>query len=151
MPDKPKAPPGSAQQMPDPKYFPGASRGQGNDQLDVRDILANFVGRGDKNLSNDEAKKDYYMLVAKLGEPMASKTMSHLFLFNNRPDQTNVPFEKKLTSLYTIGSNDKDVDRLLKTTGNLGTGPIAGAQGSVNVGNMSSTNRPVSGPPITKI
>lgn len=113
-------------------------RGALDDKLDVRDILANFVGRGDRDLSNDQAKKDYHYLSSVLGAPMAQKTLNHILIFNQRNDQKNQPFEKRLNSLYTIGSQDKDVDNLLKRTSMLGTGPIAGARESGNVGNMAA-------------
>jgi hypothetical protein len=113
----------------------------GGDQLDVADILANFVGRGDKNLQNDQALKDFHYLSTKVGQPMASKLVNHVIMFNQRPDMQKQPFAAKLNSLYTIGSNDKDVDGILKKTNNLGAGPNAIANNSWNIDSQSATGR----------
>ncbi len=126
--------PGKASVMADPSNIP--KTGVTDDKFDVRDILANFVGRGDRDLSNDQAKKDYHRLTAIIGEPMAQKMMAHVMIFNQRDDQKNQPFEKRLNSLYTIGSNDKDVHQLLQRTGTLGQGVVPGAIESGNLGNM---------------
>lgn len=138
--------PGKSSAMIDPSNI--RTRSKLDDKFDVRDILANFVGRGDKDLSNDQAKKDYHYLSSMIGEPMAQKMMTHVLLFNQRDDQQKQPFEKKLSSLYTIGSNDKDVDSLLKKTSMLGQGVVPGARESGNVGSMASTG--VLSPDLTK-
>lgn len=126
--------PGKASAMVDPASI--RKTGPLDDKFDVRDILANFVSRGDKDLSGDQAKKDYHYMSSTLGEPMARKMLNHVLIFNQRPDQQNQSFEKKLSSLYTIGSNDKDVDGILKKTNMLDKGAIAGARESGNVGSM---------------
>ncbi len=120
-----------------PKFF--QNNGMAGDKVDVADILSNFVGRGDKDLSGDQAKKDYHFLIAKMGAPMAQKVVGHVLSFNQRPDMQKQPFDAKLNSLYSIGSSDKDVDNILKT--HLGAGPIALANSSPEI----DTKRAVSG------
>lgn len=112
-----------------PAYF--QNNGMAGDKVDVADILSNFVGRGDKDLSGDQAKKDYHFLIGKMGAPMAQKMVSHVLAFNQRPDMQKQPFASKLNSLYSIGSNDKDVDKVLKTQ--LGAGPVALANSSPEI------------------
>lgn len=119
--------------------LPGASAG--GDRLDVADILSNFVGRGDKDLSGDQAQKDYRYLGSKVGEPMARKLLTHVIIFNQRPDIQKQPFAQKLNSLYTIGSADKDVDQVLKSTKNMGVGPNAMANNSWNIDSQAATGR----------
>lgn len=109
-----------------PAYF--QNNGPSGDKVDVADILSNFVGRGDKNLSGDQAQKDYHFLIGKVGTPTAQKLINHVLIFNQRPDMQKQPFADKLNSFYSIGSNDKDVDKILKTQ--LGAGPVALANSS---------------------
>ena len=109
-----------------PKYF--QNNGMAGDSVDVADIISNFVGRGDKDLSGDQTKKDYKFLIAKVGAPLAQKLVSHVIAFNQRPDMQKQPFANKLISLYSMGSNDKDVDKVLKNK--LGQGPVSLANSS---------------------
>jgi hypothetical protein len=113
----------------DPKYF--QNNGMAGDKVDVADILSNFVGRGDKDLSGGQAKKDYQFLIGKVGAPLAQKLVGHVLTFNQRPDMQKQPFAAKLNNLYSMGSNDKDVDKILKTQ--LGAGPVALANSSPEV------------------
>lgn len=109
-----------------PNYF--QNNGMAGDKVAVADILSNFIGRGDKDLSGDQSKKDYRYLIDKMGAPMAQKLVAHVIGFNQRPDMQKQPFAAKLNSLYSMGSNDKDVDKILKTQ--LGEGPVALANSS---------------------
>lgn len=140
-PNKPATPP-KGTVMSSAGYFPASSQSPQARSLDVRDVIAGFVGRKDKDLTNDQARKDFSFLTAQLGQDMARKVLNHIIIFNNRPGDPNAPFEKRLQSLYDIGSNDKDVDALLKRTAMLEQGPIAGARTSANVSAMQATNRP---------
>ena len=133
-----------------------AKNGPAGDKVDVADILSNFVSRGDKNLTGDQARKDYSFLIGKVGAPTAQKLINHVLIFNQRPDMQKQPFAQKLNSFYSMGSNDKDVDNILKTQ--LGAGPVALANSSpeidtkagvtgiappvaLNTGNPLSTNK----------
>jgi hypothetical protein len=134
------APLPKSKQMFDPKYF-HRSGGDTDTQFNVRDVIANFVARKDKNLSHPDAKSDYNYLVNQLGAPGAQKVMAHLSIFNQRPEIQNLPFEQRLSRLYTIGSNDKDVDGMLKQYAALGQGPVAAAYDSPNVTNMQAVGK----------
>lgn len=135
-PDTPKSPKGALSS--NSGYFPASSQGADARSLDVRDIIASFINRGDKNLKNEEARKGFAYLSANLGSDQAHKLMNHLIIFNQRPDQQQKPFESRLQSLYDIGSGDKDTDALLKKIAGMGTGPVAGAKNSANLGVMSA-------------
>lgn len=112
----------------------------GHQPFDIRDTIASFVNRKDKDLSSDGAKSDFAQLVSILGRPAATKLAIHLTQFNQRSDQQGAPFEKRLQSLYDIGSRDTDVDNLLKRSAMLGYGPMEGARSSVRKDVMSAYN-----------
>lgn len=129
-----------SKQMFDSKYFQ-RSGGDTDQQFNVRDIIANFVARKDKNLSHPDARSDYAALVGQIGAPAAQKVLSHISIFNQRPELQNLPFEQRLSRLYTIGSNDKDVDTMLKQYSALGQGPIAAAYDSPNATNKQAVGK----------
>lgn len=135
-PNKPSAPP-KGKIMSSQGFFPPSSQGTDARKLDIRDMIANFVNRQDKDLSDDQAKKDFKFMATQLGEPTARKILNHVLIFNQRPDIKTLPFERRLSSLYDIGSNDKDVNALLKRTAILEQGPIPGARTSSNIGLMT--------------
>lgn len=132
----------NSKQISNAGYFPASSTGTGHQPFDIRDTIASFVNRKDKDLSSDGAKSDFAQMVAVLGRPAATKLAIHLTQFNQRSDQQGAPFEKRLQSLYDIGSNDKDVDGMLKRSAMLGYGPMEGARSSVRKDVMSAYNSP---------
>lgn len=99
--------------------------------LDVRDRLAELVGKGNVLLPEDKVAI-YGNLVATLGQDKAQKVMNHAFLFNQRPDVQKLPLEEKLKAFYTIGSNDPDVSQLIAKSKALGYGVLPGLRGSVS-------------------
>lgn len=136
------APPVGAKVMSTANYPATTSGDYYRKGFNIRDILASFVGRGDTNLSNEQARKDYSYLTGVIGAPMAQKVLTHLIAFNQRPDQQKKPFESRLQSMYDIGSNDKDVDAILHSAKMLEYGPVAGARSSANVNVMSAAGIP---------
>ena len=110
--------------------------------LDVRDIIANFVGKG-RTLRGDDQSAYISRLGVILGKPQALKLVNHLFLFNQRDDVKGKSFDQKLESFYNIKSGDNDIDSLLSKTKNLGYGVHEGAQTSVDVTNKELTGRKV--------
>lgn len=149
-PDTPKNPKGG-KVMSNSEYFPPSSQGTDARSLDVRDVIAGFVNRGDRNLKNDEARKGFAYLSANMGTDQAHKLINHLIIFNQRSDQQQKPFEQRLQSLYDIGSADKETDGLLKRIGGMGTGPVAGAKNSANLGVMSAYNPPAATVPMASV
>lgn len=146
-PDRPVPPP-RGRMMSSAGYFPPSSQSQAARSLDMRDMIANFINRQDKDLTQDQARKDFKYMASHLGEPAARKILNHVLIFNQRPDIKNLPFERRLASLYDIGSNDKDVDAFLKKTNMLEQGPIPGARSSSNIGLMTQTPMPAISPGI---
>lgn len=115
--------------------------------FDVRDRLAELVGRGN-NLSPDDKAGIYGDLVATVGEKTATKIMNHAYIFNQRGDIQSLPLEERLKSLYTIGSNDPDVLQVLNKSKSLGYGVIPGLREGSSAINQELTGRmsqPVSG------
>jgi|GEM_PF-4898339 len=143
-PDKPS----NATQISNTGYFPESSQGPLRQQFDVRDTIASFINRKDKDLSSEAAKADFNQLAATIGRPAAVKLALHLTQFNQRPDQQSVPFEKRLQSLYDMGSRDKDVDDLLHRSSMLGYGPTEGARSSVRKDVMSAYTPTIPAPSV---
>ena len=110
--------------------------------LDVRDIIADFVGKG-KELKGDDQSAYISRLGVILGKPQAQKLVNHLFLFNARDDVKGKSFDQKLESFYNIKSGDNDIDSILSKTKNLGYGVHEGAQTSTDVINKELTGRKI--------
>jgi len=108
-------------------------------QLDVRDVLAELVGKGEA-LSPKERGGIFQTLVSQMGHDKAAKIMNHAFLFNKRPDVLNLPVEDKLRAFYTIGSNDADVNQVIAKSKSLGYGVLPGFRNS-----SSAINQQLSG------
>ena len=106
--ETPKAPP-------EEKRLPITNKTSADYDLDVRDILTGFVGKG-KDLGKDDQSAMISRLGVILGKPQAQKLVNHIFLFNQRDDIKGKSLDQKLDTFYNIGSNDKDVDALLSRT-----------------------------------
>jgi hypothetical protein len=106
------------------------------DLASIRDALTGLVGRQFKDVSSDDARGAYSHLVSKLGQPMAQKLITHVMLFNQRPDMQGQSPEKRVQSFYSMGSNDPDIDGLLRTTGQFAQGPVAGMYDSPDTNNQ---------------
>jgi hypothetical protein len=126
------------------------ARGNYDNMFDARDILTNFVGKGYKNFSDPQAKSDYAVLKNAVGEDMAKKLATQAFIFNSREDMKGKSWQEKISSFYSIGSNDPAVAKTLNAYSNLGQGPIAGANSSANAGNEEVTGRKAVDKPSSK-
>jgi hypothetical protein len=116
-----------------------AGKGRTDQEFDIRDRLAELVGKGN-TLNTDDKAAIYGSLVASLGKNKAQKVMNHAYLFNARPDVQSLPLEDKLRSFYTIGSNDPDVNALIAKSKTLGYGAVPGFRQS-----SSAINQQLSG------
>lgn len=108
--------------------------------IDLRDRLAELVGKGN-TLSSDDKAAIYGNLVATLGKDKAQKVLNHTFIFNSRPDVQKLPIEEKLKAFYTMGSNDPDVMEMITRTKNLGYGILPGFRGSSSFINQQLSGR----------
>lgn len=108
-------------------------------QLDVRDILAELVGKG-AALTPKERGGIFQTLSAQMGQDKAEKIMTHAYAFNQRPDVLKLPVEEKLKAFYTIGSNDSDVNQVIAKSKTLGYGVLPGFRNS-----SSAINQKLSG------
>lgn len=97
--------------------------------VDMRDKLAELVGKGNALLPDDKAGI-YGRLTALMGKDKAQKIMNHAYIFNQRPDVQKLPLEDKLKAFYTIGSNDPDVAKIMARSKSLGYGVVPGFRGS---------------------
>lgn len=125
----------------DSKNNESRKRGKHDDQFDTRDIIASFIGKGFKDLSDDQAKKDVAYLRANLGNEKTNKLMNQIFVFNNRNDMSGKSWQDKLNSFYTIGSKDQDIQKILQTSQSLDRGVIAGVTDSGNASNQEISGR----------
>lgn len=124
-----------------------------DDSADIRDILANMVGGGHTDLSNDSIKSDYLRLQTLLGGPAAQKMMDHIFIFNQRPDVQKKNAEQRLQQFYSMGSTQhEDINKILQGAKQIGYGPVVGLNTSFNEGNkMLSGRTPPAAPANSKI
>jgi len=96
------------------------------DSVNIRDILSAFVGKGYTNLQDEDARKMFTYLRAHLGADTAGKLLSHLSIYNQRPDMLKQNADKRIQSLYDIGSKDPVVDNILQQTKQVAQGPMGG-------------------------
>ena len=108
-------------------------------EFDIRDRLAELIGKGN-TLTPDDKAAIYGSLVSSLGKDKAEKVMSHAYIFNNRSDIVKLPLEDKIKAFYTIGSNDPDVNAVIAKSKTLGYGTLPGFRQSA-----SSINQGLSG------
>lgn len=100
------------------------------DNLDIRDALSAFVGKGYIGTSDDNARAIYSMLRSRLGADVAQKMLTHLSLYNQRPDVLKLAPEDRVKQFYDIGSRDADVQSILARSGVLDKGPVPGMRES---------------------
>jgi hypothetical protein len=103
--------------------------------LDVRDAISAFVGKRFIGTQDQDARALYSMLRARLGGDTASKLLTHLSLFNQRPDMLQATPEQRVQAFYDIGSNDPELNTLISRSKMMGQGPISGMAESPLVDN----------------
>jgi len=119
-------------------YSPG--RPQTTVDFDVRDRLAELVGKGN-TLAGDDRNAIYENLVSSLGPQKAQKVMAHAYMFNQRPEVQGLPVEDKLRAFYAVGSNDPDVGGLIAKSKSLGYGALQGFRQSNSAMNQLLAGR----------
>lgn len=112
----------------------GKSRTADDDTADVRDILSNLVGRKVSNLSDENTRSDFARLQALLGSQKAQKLITQVIIHNQR--NANAPMEKSIQDFYEVGSNDPEVNDVLKTVKGFGYGVLSGFRDSAKQGNQ---------------
>lgn len=117
------------------------THGYYDDLFHARDIVTNFIGKGYKNFSDDQSRKDFAYLKNLVGDDTANKLMNSVFVFNSSDSSKGKSWQDKINSFYSTGSKDSSIQSMMTTFSNLGQGPIAGANQSSNTGNMEITGR----------
>lgn len=103
---------------------------------DVRDSLSYFAGRGLTNLVDPEAQKQYALLVNQVGREKAQNLANQVFLHSQRPEVLKMSPEQRISSFYSVGSNNPDVQGTLNKVKSFGMGVIPGFRSSPLLGNM---------------
>lgn len=116
------------------------NRGPIEGQFDIRDRLAELVGKGNA-LNPDDKAAIFGSLTTALGHDKAAKVMNHAYIFNQRPDIVKLPLEDKLKAFYSIGSNDPDVNQLITKSKSLGYGALEGFRNSSSAINQVLSGR----------
>lgn len=124
-------------------------KGKIDQEFDIRDRLATLIAKGN-TLTPDDKAAIYGDLVTSIGKDKAQKVMNHAFIFNTRPDVQGLPISDKLRSFYSIGSNDPDVDALIKKSKSLGYGVIPGFRESSSSFNQLLSGR-IPSPDVTAV
>lgn len=115
---------GGEKTNPKEEEYYGKARTSSDDTADVRDILSSLVGRGVSNLTDNSTRAEYQRLMALVGPQKANKLITQVFAHNSRSQ--SVPMEKRVQSFYDIGSNDAEVDEVLKKVKSFGYGVLPG-------------------------
>lgn len=123
----------------EPQATTGKSRTSDDDTADIRDILSNLVGRKISNLQDESVRSDYARLQALVGAQKANKLLSQVLIHNSRSG--SVPMEKSIQDFYEVGSNDPEVNDVLKTVKGFGYGVIPGFRDSSKQGNQILTGK----------
>ena len=120
---------------------PSPSTYRPEDLVAIRNALSGFVGKNFTDVKSDEAKGPYAYLNMKLGPALAQKLMTHAIMFNQRSDMAGLSPERRIQSFYSIGSNDPEVNGLLKTANNVAQGPVAGYYDSPDKNSLQVTRQ----------
>lgn len=108
-----------------------------DDTADVRDILGALIGKGVSSLQHVDTQKDYARLQALLGTQKAQKLMTQVFLHNTR--NSSVPKERRLQDFYEVGSNEPEVNEIIKNVKSFGYGVLPGFRESSKQTNQMLT------------
>lgn len=131
-----------------PSAAPIIPKGKFDDTADISDYLANFVGKGYKGFSDEDAKSDFAALTGVIGRDKATQLMRHVFIFNSRDDIKNKSPQQRLQTFYSMGATDPDVNSLLgrvkamqgqyglNTSSNIGSRQLSGRDMATE-GNMT--------------
>jgi hypothetical protein len=119
------------------------THGHYDDLVHAREMLTNFIGKGYKNLSDEQSRKDFAYLKNLVGNDQANKLINSVFVFNNSDSSKGKSWKEKIDSFYSAGSKDPATQKLITTFSTLGQGAIAGATDSRNISNMEITGRKV--------
>lgn len=117
----------------------GKARTSLDDTADVRDILSNLVGRKISGLGDESTRADYARLQALLGPQKAQKLVTQVIIHNQR--NANAPMEKSIQDFYDVGSNDAEVNDVLKGIKSFGYGVLPGFRSSSKLGNQILTGQ----------
>lgn len=117
----------------------GKSRTADDDTADIRDILSGLVGKKISNLSDEGARSDFARLQALVGPEKAQKLVTQVIIHNQR--NANAPMEKSIQDFYEVGSNDPDVNDVLKTVKGFGYGVLPGFRDSSKQANQILTGK----------
>jgi hypothetical protein len=82
-------------------------------------------------------------MVGALGPQQARKLALSAYLFNQRPGVATMKPEERVRMFYDIGSDDPQTKEMLAKVKAFGSGPVAGIQSSVDVGNMAMAGKDV--------
>lgn len=126
---------------------PVAGRGKLDELADVRDIIANFIGNQYKNLADPNAGHDFAYLSSILGSSQAKQLMNQVIIFNQRDDVKKLGTEDRMRQFYSMGSNNDQLNGLIKSIQNMGQGPISAMRESSNLGSkkLSGTDKETKG------
>lgn len=94
--------------------------------LNVRDIISAFVGQRYQGTQNENARAMYSYLRNTLGGDTAQKLLTHLSLYNQRPDMLKAAPEQRIQSFYEIGSRDPELSDIIGRSKIVAQGPMAG-------------------------
>lgn len=97
-----------------------------DDNADIRDSIGILVGSGlTKRGVNKEVDAHATRILKMLGPAAGQKLLTHIKVYNSRPDLAGQNPTQRLTRFYDIQSGDPGVQGLISKAKAFGTGPIA--------------------------
>lgn len=106
---------------------------------DIRDILSAFAAKGYAGIGKENAGANFQRLSVLVGKPTAIKLINNVDEFSQRSDVQGKSPQERVQLFYNLGSNDKDVDDILKKVKSFGYGVNQGLNTSVDVSNKKIT------------
>lgn len=119
------------------------THGYYDDLFHAREIVTNFIGKGYKNLSDEQSRKDYAYLKNLVGEDQATKLINSAMVYNNSDSAKGKSWQENVNAFYSAGSRDQSIQKVLSTFSNLGKGAIAGTYDSGNTTSMELSGKKV--------
>ena len=127
----------------DPK-LPGKAIGTDKTKLDetadLRDSISALVASGYTSLkpkgsaaTSNDVKAHVTRILNTLPTKEAQNLLTHIAIYNQNPDITNLNPTQKLQQFYDINSSNPQTNELLRKVKSFGSGPTSGFQESTEV------------------
>lgn len=111
-----------------------------NDLANVRDSITALVGTGYNGTQQDDLTRGHVkLLLTTLPEGKAQNLLTHIALYNQRPDAASKSPVQKVQSFYDIIPTNPETNSIIQQAKNFSTGVMGGINSSPEIVNQQLT------------